>query len=80
MSAVGSSKVSGGDFIPGNCSLSLVKKAYIIPDAESIATVQDILLKEGIIAGSSSGTLVAAALRYCREQKQPEEARRHADL
>jgi len=29
------------------------------------------LTKEGILAGSSSGTLLAAALRYCREQTQP---------
>ena len=27
--------------------------------------------REGIIAGTSTGTLLAAALRYCREQKQP---------
>ena len=27
--------------------------------------------KEGILAGSSSGTLLAAALRYCREQTTP---------
>ena len=26
----------------------------------------------GILAGSSSGTLVAAALRYCQEQKTPQ--------
>ncbi len=26
--------------------------------------------KEGILAGTSSGTLLAAALRYCREQKE----------
>jgi cystathionine beta-synthase len=30
-----------------------------------------VLRKEGILAGSSSGTLIAAALKYCREQKQP---------
>jgi cystathionine beta-synthase len=29
------------------------------------------LAKEGILAGSSSGTLLAAALRYCREQNEP---------
>jgi cystathionine beta-synthase len=28
-------------------------------------------MKEGIIAGSSSGTLIGAALRYCREQTEP---------
>jgi cystathionine beta-synthase len=30
-----------------------------------------VLKKEGIICGSSSGTLIAAALRYCRAQKTP---------
>jgi cystathionine beta-synthase len=29
------------------------------------------LKQEGILAGSSSGTLLAAALRYCREQTTP---------
>jgi cystathionine beta-synthase len=29
------------------------------------------LKAEGILAGSSSGTLLAAALRYCREQTEP---------
>lgn len=61
----------GEDFIPKNCELDLVKHAYTITDAESIATVREVLLKEGIICGSSSGTLIAAALRYCREQKTP---------
>jgi cystathionine beta-synthase len=30
-----------------------------------------LLRKEGIFAGSSSGTLIAGALRYCREQREP---------
>ncbi|HTH16637.1 MAG TPA: CBS domain-containing protein, partial [Magnetospirillum sp.] len=30
-----------------------------------------VLRKEGILVGSSSGTLIAAALRYCREQTEP---------
>jgi len=61
----------GEDFIPQNCDLSLVKKAYTVTDAESIATARDVLKHEGIICGSSSGTLIAAALRYCREQDSP---------
>jgi cystathionine beta-synthase len=48
-----------------------VKKAYTITDAESIATSQEVLKSEGIICGSSSGTLIAAALKYCREQTEP---------
>ncbi len=43
-------------------------KAYTIPDAESLLTARELLRREGIFAGSSSGTLLAAALRYCREQ------------
>jgi cystathionine beta-synthase len=58
----------GEDFIPDNCDLSLVKTAYAISDRESVETARALLAKEGILAGSSSGTLLAAALRYCREQ------------
>jgi len=58
----------GEDFIPPNADLSLVNRVYAIPDRESIAMARALLAKEGILAGSSSGTLLAAALRYCREQ------------
>ncbi|MDO9453865.1 MAG: pyridoxal-phosphate dependent enzyme [Stagnimonas sp.] len=61
----------GEDFIPPNCDLSLAKKAYAISDAESFFTAREVLAKEGILGGSSTGTLVAAALRYCREQTAP---------
>ncbi len=61
----------GEDFIPDILDLSLVKKAYAISDEESLATARELLLQEGILAGPSSGTLAAAALRYCREQTEP---------
>jgi len=61
----------GEDFVPTNCDLDLVAKAYTIPDAESLLTARELLAKEGLFAGSSAGTLVAAALRYCREQAEP---------
>jgi cystathionine beta-synthase len=72
-SAVGSWLVEGigEDFIPLNCDLSLVSAAFTIPDAEAFATAREVLLKEGFIVGSSSGTLIAAALRYCRAQSTP---------
>ncbi len=60
----------GEDFIPDNCDLSLVSQAYTITDGESIATSQEILKREGILCGSSSGTLIAAALKYCRAQTE----------
>jgi cystathionine beta-synthase len=58
----------GEDFVPPNCDLSLVRKAYSISDKHSMLAVRDLLSREGILAGSSSGTLLSAALRYCREQ------------
>jgi len=58
----------GEDFIPPICDLSRVKHAYTIPDAEAFKTCRELLAKEGILAGTSTGTLLAAALRYCREQ------------
>jgi cystathionine beta-synthase len=61
----------GEDFIPDILDLSLVKKAYAVSDEESLATARELLLQEGILAGPSSGTLAAAALRYCREQTEP---------
>ncbi|MGH8131285.1 MAG: pyridoxal-phosphate dependent enzyme, partial [Steroidobacteraceae bacterium] len=60
----------GEDFIPAICDLSMCPKAYSIPDSESFAVARTILLKEGLLVGSSTGTLVGAALRYCREQKK----------
>jgi cystathionine beta-synthase len=61
----------GGDSVPAVADLRRVKKAYTIPDAEAFKTCRDLLKKEGIIAGTSTGTLLAAALRYCREQTTP---------
>lgn len=61
----------GEDFIPDICDFSAVKAAYTIPDSESFATARELLKKEGLLAGSSSGTLLSAALRYCREQTSP---------
>ncbi|MFN4244091.1 MAG: pyridoxal-phosphate dependent enzyme [Tepidisphaerales bacterium] len=61
----------GEDFIPPIADLSPVKRAYRISDREAMATARQLLRDEGILAGSSSGTLVAAAVRYCREQSSP---------
>ncbi len=61
----------GGGFLPQVADLKNVKKGYTITDAESFEVARELLKKEGILSGSSAGTLVAAALRYCREQKTP---------
>jgi cystathionine beta-synthase len=61
----------GEDFIPSIADFGKVTRAYSISDRESFATARELLRKEGILAGSSSGTLLAAALKYCREQTEP---------
>lgn len=61
----------GEDFIPPIADLSAFRRAYTISDAESFATARLVLRNEGVLCGSSSGTLIAAALRYCREQSIP---------
>ena len=61
----------GEDFIPSIADLSRVRHAYTITDEESFLTARALLRGEGILAGSSSGTLVAAALRHCRAQTEP---------
>jgi cystathionine beta-synthase len=59
----------GEDFIPDIADMSLVRDAFEIDDIDSFAVARELLLKEGILAGSSTGTLLGVALRYCREQK-----------
>ncbi len=60
----------GEDFIPTISDFSKVVKAYSISDHESFKTARELLRKEGLLAGSSTGTLVAAALKYCHEQTE----------
>ncbi|MGD8928858.1 MAG: pyridoxal-phosphate dependent enzyme [Lysobacterales bacterium] len=61
----------GEDFLPTISDFTRVSKAYSISDRESFEIGRELLVREGILGGSSTGTLVAAALRYCREQQQP---------
>ncbi|QDQ26294.1 pyridoxal-phosphate dependent enzyme [Chitinimonas arctica] len=61
----------GEDFVPSIADFSSVRQAFRISDAESIDVARQLLDMEGILAGSSTGTLVAAALRYCRAQTTP---------
>jgi cystathionine beta-synthase len=61
----------GEDFVPPIADLSGIRHAYSISDEESLTTARELLKAEGILAGSSTGTLLAAALRFCREQTRP---------
>lgn len=72
MSKVGSWLVEGigEDFIPDICDMGMVDRAYSVSDKEAFNVARELLLKEGIQAGSSTGTLLAAALKYCQEQSE----------
>lgn len=70
----------GEDFVPGILDLDLVTHAYSISDGEAFHAARNLLRTEGIFGGSSSGVLVAAALRYCAEQSAQGQSRRVAVL
>ena len=50
--------------------LSRVRKAYSIPDSEAFDVCRTLLKAEGIMAGTSSGTLLAAISRSDGAVKQ----------
>ncbi len=58
----------GEDFVPDIAEMSFITDAFEIDDAESFQVARRLLRQEGILGGSSTGTLVAGALRYCRQQ------------
>ena len=58
----------GEDFIPPLAHIEGVHTAYRVTDAEAFAAARALLQTEGVLAGSSTGTLLSAALRYCQAQ------------
>ena len=66
----GSWKVEGigEDFLPSISDFSLVTKAFAVSDKESFEAGRELLAKEGVLGGSSTGTVMTAALKYCQEQ------------
>jgi cystathionine beta-synthase len=61
----------GGDYLTAIADFEHVKKSYAISDRESFEVARELLRSEGILGGSSTGTVIAAALHYCREQSTP---------
>ena len=61
----------GEDFIPDNLDLAVIDDGVVVSDREAFQTVNELLRVEGILAGSSAGTLVAGALAWCRRQSTP---------
>src|ERR1700738_4270017 len=56
----------GEDFVPKTFNSQLVDEWIRVGDAESFHTARGLARREGILVGGSSGTAVAAALRYAQ--------------
>jgi cystathionine beta-synthase len=56
----------GEDFVPKTLNGHVIDEWVRIGDAESFHTARELARREGILVGGSSGTAVAAALRYAR--------------
>ncbi len=58
----------GEDFIPKNYDFSVIDDMVQVEDKESFLMTRDILTKEGIYSGISSGSAVVGAIRWIKEQ------------
>src|SRR5262252_9408350 len=56
----------GEDFVPKTFNGQLVDDWVRVGDAESFHTARELARREGMLVGGSTGTAVAAALRYAR--------------
>ncbi|OOM79627.1 O-acetylserine dependent cystathionine beta-synthase [Clostridium puniceum] len=57
----------GNDFVPKTMDIYLVDKVIKVNDDEAFKTVRLLAKKEGLIVGSSSGAILAAALKLSKE-------------
>ena len=60
----------GEGYIPKNLNLDVIDEGIYVSDVEAFKTIDLLLQKEGILAGSSCGTLVNAAVKWCRNQTE----------
>ena len=57
----------GNDFIADTMDITLVDKVIKVTDDEAFSTVKELAVREGVLAGSSSGAALAAALKLSQE-------------
>ncbi len=58
----------GEDFIPKNYDFSVIDDMVQVEDMESFLMTRDLLTKEGLYSGISSGSAVVGAMKWIREQ------------
>lgn len=62
----------GEDMVPNNLDFSVVDEIVRIEDKESLLMTRQLLTKEGIFCGTSSGAAVVGALRYMAQSSKPQ--------
>jgi len=63
----------GEDFIPKTFNRQVVDEMVRVSDKDSFNTARRLAREEGILVGGSSGTALAAALKYAQRLTQPRE-------
>ena len=61
----------GEDFIPKTFNRQLVDEMVRVSDKESFNTARRLAREEGLLVGGSSGTAIAAALKYAQRLQEP---------
>jgi len=61
----------GEDFIPKTFNRQLVDEMIRVSDKESFNTARRLAREEGLLAGGSAGTALAAALKYAQRLEEP---------
>ncbi len=61
----------GEDFVPDICEIDLIDEAVAVTDGDSFHVARRLLMREGILAGSSTGCLVFAAESWAKRQTSP---------
>jgi len=59
----------GANFIPDNLDIELIDQVETISNEEAVATAQQLMAEEGILAGISGGAAVTAALRVAQQEE-----------
>jgi cystathionine beta-synthase len=61
----------GEDFIPKTFNRQVIDEMIRVSDKESFNTARRLAREEGLLVGGSSGTAVAAALKYAQQLEKP---------
>ncbi|OYY79553.1 MAG: hypothetical protein B7Y43_00225 [Sphingomonas sp. 28-62-20] len=62
----------GGDFVPPLADLAIIDQVETVPDAAAIAAAHRLIRTEGLFAGGSAGTILAATERVLAAMPAPQ--------